>query len=262
MRYGKLLLAIGMLAAFLAWAPGRVAADCWPGVSTGPHFTGPWNDYCNYHEDGTVDGGQYFNCAYYWDEPKEHECQDASGEKTTCKTYEYGCYFNSFSCDSTTCAGYTPIGGGAPGAVCTGPNDCATGCCKGGYCSNDCVPPPDRCNAGENFVPYSPAQFSCQSPGACEMGSDGVTGGTAGEPLWDDPCGASGSGKYRCLLGSCVPVAPACKATPPRIVSITPENVTPTTQSSRLKWLIGRDGGSTHLIRVDEDAVEDCHPRM
>ena len=206
-----------------------------------------FGDVCNPSPGGGAWGTAYYNCQtrFAW--------TGFEGESTqipyTC------CMAHTYVCDGG-CGSYSG-GGGAPGAVCTGPNDCATGCCKGGVCKNDCVPPPARCNEGENFVPFGPTpQYSCQSPGACEMGSDGVTGGTAGEPLWDDPCGASGSGKYRCLLGSCVPVAPACKATPPRIVSITPENVTPTTQSSRLKWLIGRDGGSTHLIRVDESLTE------
>lgn len=245
---GLMLLAVGQVSA--ACVANRTGFGTLPPGGNGFNIDSCWVD-------SGIEGSRgitWYGCGSYEIENVTVPCQDANEQPKDCPAYEYRCYYNEYYCiDSNNCAGM-PSGGGTGGIACTRHWDCATGCCQGGYCSSSCTPPPARCNEGETFVAFGPPpQTSCASPGACEMGSDGVTGGYAGEVLWDETCGPNES-KNMCLLGSCVPNAPSCKATAPAITKIEP-GADPATQAV-LTWLNGRDGGTS---TPDESVVIDVY---
>jgi len=128
----------------------------------------------------------------------------------------YGCSSESAnpSCTAIVFGRATSCTSVADGCNLTGYDlqvDCCSGSGSGGGGSGTAA-----CNSNETLVFYSPAQYQCQSAGACKLQSDG-TGGLAGvlvDGFCDDTnaCSHSSSGEALCWchLGSCSVCTQVC----------------------------------------------------
>lgn len=220
---------VSVLFVAVLFFPQKILAVCDPyEPGSEPTFSPPFADWCRTLPDGSSEGTAYYSCGNY--------CADPYVGASPCNRYEYGCYFQYYTCTGPCgSAGNNPPGGGGGGGfICPlEPVKCPAGSVRGStLLGSQCLSYQCTGNVGSAQQVGSCCDFYTP-PRDCGPWYDCPTPSNPNKQCRDCTQEPGWCQKYNYETYNCVSV---CSATAPTNVTFTPISITAAHWAAVERW--------------------------